>query len=110
MPRLENWSVGSQNLTPYTAPELSQPRLMGEVYGHPNFDNGERITTSPIEKINGWVITTLSGSVYELGGVSREYEEWYTQAYPEGTADLHGDNPIRDLSPSEEKTQYNPFA
>jgi len=77
--RLENWSVGS-NASSYTAPELVSLRLHGNVYGHPRFDEGEEVTTSAIDKIDGDVVVTRSGSRYELGEVDPEYEKIYPDA------------------------------
>ena len=41
-------------------------RVMGEVYYHPDFNDGEIITTSPIKSIVNNVIITRSGSEYKL--------------------------------------------
>ena len=42
--KLENWSFGTD--APYQVPEVTRYRLQGEVYNHPDFDDGDRITTS----------------------------------------------------------------
>jgi len=56
IPILKNWKFRSGSIE-------------GRVYGHPNrqrFHDGKAITTSTIESINGAVITTISGSKYQL--------------------------------------------
>jgi hypothetical protein len=69
--RLEQWSC--------------IPSLRGSVYAPPIMllrgrnSDGEFIRTSSIDKINGNVITTLSGSVYELGDPAPEYVEFCKQ-------------------------------
>lgn len=74
---LKNWSVVNPNPDPYKAPELQKGCLHGEVYGHPRFEDGHRITTSSIVGLDGDYILTYSGSEYELGDVDSEYEKIY---------------------------------
>ena len=73
--RLENWSVVAIPDNPYQAPELIRMRIHGEVYGNPRFTDGELVTTSSVQKIEGKNIYTLN-SVYELGTPSAEYVQW----------------------------------
>jgi len=77
MYRLENWSVSTDN--PYYPPEAGRQYLAGNVYGHPRFEDGHRILTSKPVKADGRLITTFSGSVYQLGKVSDDYLAWLTE-------------------------------
>jgi hypothetical protein len=58
MARLENLSIGAES-----------KRLIGSVFGHPKFDDGEPIITSPIDWVDfkQGLARTTSGTVYELG-------------------------------------------
>jgi len=64
--RLENWCTRS-DANPYLPPESQRLYLSGEVYNHPSYEDGHRISTSCINKIYGNVITTKSGTLYVLG-------------------------------------------
>jgi len=79
--KLENWAV-VQDYDPYMAPEDRKARLHGTVYGHPKHDDGKRIATSSIQKIDpvAKTVTTRSGSVYELGTVDPEWEAQFPDA------------------------------
>lgn len=77
--RLEDWGVVGHD-DPYTAPECRKYRLHGKVYGHPRFKDGDSVTTSSIDKTEGKLILTRSGSKYELGKVNSEYEALYPNA------------------------------
>ena len=55
--KLNEWSV--VNIDPYTAPEVGIC-LVGRL------DGGARVKTSIIAKVDGRLITTATGSVYEL--------------------------------------------
>lgn len=80
MPRIENWSMIS-SVDLYMAPELRQFALSGEVYDHPQHENGKSVTTSPLVKlVDTDKIQTFSGSIYELGTVDPEYEKMYPNA------------------------------
>ena len=64
-PKLENWSVAGN-------------RLVGRVYGHPRYDEGEEVITSPIKEMNlqtGVAVTT--SRTYDLGHsqVKEEYTD-----------------------------------
>lgn len=81
--RIENWSITwTLNQTnPYSAPELSHKAVCGLVYGHPSFPDGHSIQTSRIVSIDDYgVLTTGSGSVYQLGKVDPNYEAKYPNA------------------------------
>lgn len=59
---------------PYTAPELRRVQIVGvPSSGH---NAGHRIITSPIVTARGRVVTTESGSTYELGRASPKYLAW----------------------------------
>ena len=74
MYKLEQWSVSISN--PYLPPEAQSSHLSGKVYGHPRFDDGYEITTSAIVKTEKRVVTTKTGSMYELGEPDPQYVEW----------------------------------
>lgn len=80
MPMLKNWSVTTFEESVYLAPEQRCPRLHGEVYGHAMFPDGASITTSPMVSRRGDIVTTQSGSEYELGDVNPAYEAAYPNA------------------------------
>jgi hypothetical protein len=71
MPRLEQWAfvegtTGDEN--PYLAPEQRRViRLQGVVSGDPRREDGHRITTTRVLTIRGRVVTTRTGTQYELG-------------------------------------------
>ena len=73
MIRLENWSMLDGN--PYLADEIKEGFLLGSVYGHSEFEDGEQIVTSCIIEINvrRGLAKTSSGSEYILG---RPHPEW----------------------------------
>lgn len=81
MPKLTNWSVSARPSDPYQAPEFWGACLVGEVSGHPRFNDGETITTSLIEnQTPDGKIITASGSVYELLDIDPGYEKEYPNA------------------------------
>ena len=65
---LKNWSVFSKPKHGYQPPELQPKYLQGNVYGHPEFDDGRNINTSPIDDIWDYEdhkeIVTRTGSRY----------------------------------------------
>lgn len=73
--KLENWCLIYGNVTPFTAPELLIPHLHGTVYQHPLHKDGTVITTSSIFAVKDGFVITRSGSAYELGEPSPEYEK-----------------------------------
>lgn len=104
MPRLENWSlgyVGESEDNTYLAPELAVCNLSGNVYGHPDFDEGEFIHTSRIMKVEGKTVQTRN-TLYELGQVCTDYLAWYKANVPDGKFDLESDDPFGDVQPDEE--------
>ncbi len=78
---IKNWSVVVTSPSPYQAPETQIPSLQGEVFGHPRFDDGAKITTSSICGINDQDgILTFSGSCYVLGQIDPEYDKQFPNA------------------------------
>jgi hypothetical protein len=73
MVKLDHWSVKA-NL--YQPPEVRSVYLSGIVSGHPNFDDGERISTSRIVAAAGRVVTTRSGRQYHLGRIEPGYRKY----------------------------------
>lgn len=71
---IENWSIQQSNDNPFQAPELKKMRLCGDVYSHPNFEDGSYIATSSVQEIDlikGEVITR--NTIYQLGKIQEEY-------------------------------------
>jgi hypothetical protein len=81
MPILRNWSVISTG-SPYTAPEARTYSIEGQVYGHNGFEYGDDIMTSQPVKIDGRVVTTASGTKYELEGPPKP--EWVAWLFNNG--------------------------
>ncbi len=52
----------------------------GEVYNHETRKDGQKITTSEITVYDGKYFHTISGSIYELGIVSEDYEKEFPNA------------------------------
>ncbi len=90
--QLTNWSVGNAYQDLYTAPECRGIRLRGTVSGHPRKDDGERVITSIVQKVAGRIITTSSGSEYELVG---EPEAGYLEYLRESARGYDPEAPIR---------------
>lgn len=74
---LKDWSVVA--LSPYSPPEAGS-LLTGFVYGHPKHSDGTEIRTSPIVKSDKNLVTTYSGSVYELDEPDPIFVEYCKQA------------------------------
>lgn len=66
--KLSDWSVVSLDPSGYSAPEACVRVLRGAVRGHRRFQDGHRVLTSRIIAVSGRMITTSSGSSYELVG------------------------------------------
>lgn len=73
MYKLDNWSL--VQLDPYQPLEVGL-HLSGEIFGHPEFPDGEKVTTSHILHGDGPLVYTQSGSCYELGSPNQEYVEY----------------------------------
>lgn len=81
MARIENWAVVvDQSKHRYQAPEQCRYFLTGEVFDHPRFTDGEKITTTSITGKREGRVVTLSGSEYELGTPAEDYEKFSPQA------------------------------
>jgi hypothetical protein len=76
MIRIENWSLSMDNDNPYQAPEQRKKRLHGDVYNHPRLGDLKDVTTSSIVSVDGCMVETRSGTVYELGEPSADYVNW----------------------------------
>lgn len=77
-PVLQNWYITepyNKVLDAYTPPELRDKAISGEVYNHPNFEDGTRVLTSTVIRIKGMMAETLN-SKYVLGVPEKEYLEW----------------------------------
>ena len=59
---LKNWQIVQGDNIRY---------LEGVVYNHPNFRNGERISTSEIITLDGGIAVTSSGRKYRLSSEER---------------------------------------
>lgn len=77
--KLENWYLTYTPTDLYKAPE-TLVKLAGNVYGSPNFADGTFIYTSRIVDVKNELVYTASGSVYELGAASPEYEKEFPNA------------------------------
>jgi len=72
--KLENWALGMLDSSGRLA-------FCGEVFNHPRFRDGDKITTSIIVGYDGSYFHTSSGSLYELGKVNDDYENQYPDAF-----------------------------
>ena len=83
MAKLENWSFTITS-DPYIAPECQQKLLAGEVYGHPKFSDGHKVTTSAVFDVD-WEkrIAYCAHREYELGTVNPKFVEWVRTNCPE---------------------------
>lgn len=84
---LKNWSVFSKPKYGHMPPELQPKYLQGAVYGHPEFEDGRNINTSPIDEIlereDHKEIITRTGSRYLVypQDVNPEAEKEYSKYY-----------------------------
>lgn len=77
--RLENWAVHLDQ-GGYRAPETCMRYLSGEVFGHPRFEEGKKVSTGhlvgfPFMDDDHWFVKTRR-TVYQLGKPSPEYLAW----------------------------------
>jgi len=98
--QLKNWAVvQSPNTDPYLPPEAFGIYLGGEIYGRGGrFVDGKRVVTSRVVSVNGRMITTKSGSVYELVG---DPEPGYLDYLKEIGKEYDPINPIRVIDNSD---------
>ena len=82
---LKNWRMLTAPCSGYTPPELMDTLMSGNVYNHPEHEDGTLVTTSYVVNVDkeNKTITTYSGSVYSVNknDVCNEYEEAYPDAY-----------------------------
>lgn len=81
---LDNWALVLDD-NPYLAPEQRCMRLSGLVTGHPGFPDGHLVTTGPItgyeqRAVEGIIIKTKSGSLYQLFAPAADYEAAFPNA------------------------------
>lgn len=78
---IENWSFSSITTSPYQPPEMGIPRFRGEVFNHPEKEDGKTIMTS---EVKGYDPATdefiCSSRRYKLGKVSPAYEILFPNA------------------------------
>lgn len=67
---LKNWSVCSDS-SYYTAPELASRYLVGF-----RVEDGKRVSTSHIMKVEGNKVETRSGNIYILEDINSDYKNW----------------------------------
>lgn len=72
--QLTEWECLYASSDPYCPPESAGLRLGGVVTGHPRKEDGKRVVTSGVVRVEGRRFWTKSGSEYELvGPPSAEY-------------------------------------
>jgi hypothetical protein len=69
--RIENWYLVSNADGDKSAVSVSY-RLRGDVHGHPQYKEGERLTTSEITSLEGNIVRCKSRTYY-LGQPSKKY-------------------------------------
>ena len=77
---LVNWSVVAYDAAnPYMPPEAVRMALSGDVVGHPDFEDGHYVTTSPIVgpvSVRDGMIIETANTMYLLDGPHPKYKEW----------------------------------
>lgn len=82
--KLDDWSFVANNwkgcqrfpyMDEFQAP-VPGSCLFGRVFGHKKIEDGHRAHTSIVEKIDGRLITTKTGTIYELCDVYSDYDLW----------------------------------
>jgi hypothetical protein len=69
--RIEDWNIIESSDSDCTAQKMSF-RLRGQVYGHPKYADGVKITTSHISAVDG-LLTLCKNRVYLMGQPSSQY-------------------------------------
>lgn len=75
---LKNWGCAESG-DGYTPPEWRSLVLRGEVYGHPNFEDGHRVMTSAIVSARGRLVTTKSREYLLDGPPDPAYVEYLNE-------------------------------
>jgi len=89
---LEDWSVIGLSVNPYKPPEQKVIHLMGRVYNHPRYEDGEDVLTSMVMHAEGREVITLN-TKYLLGKPHESYKDWY---YRMSGQELNEDKPFPD--------------
>ena len=75
MPKLDRWSFTLRPNDPFVAPECKYYALHGFVTGHPDFEDGDEITTSQVIEVKDGIGTT-NGRDYQLGAPDPGFVEY----------------------------------
>lgn len=73
--KIENWALIFTQPDPYTAPECCPSRLTGNVFGHPDFEDGTFVSTSTILEASGNLVKTKNNT-YLLVNPCEKYVKW----------------------------------
>ena len=92
--KMEDWYTRHSGDN-FTAPEMRRTLLVGAVTGHPDFNDGDNVTTSAIDTngIDGRNITTVDGTTYRLGEIHKPYLEFLEA----NNYKFDPENPIREV-------------
>lgn len=88
--KIENWSIVGKLGDNYQSPENKTVHLYGNVYGHPNHDDGNVVLTTAIMHADGREVITFN-TKYFLGKIDEKYKKWYYENY---NKDLNEDTPF----------------
>jgi hypothetical protein len=89
---IKKWFVKYNSEDPYLAPERKMIMVGGEIYDHPNFEDGSVITTSTIKDVHQRYVLTYTGTVYKLFGRPRKE---YMQFLKDNGITYDGYQPIK---------------
>jgi hypothetical protein len=89
--KIENWSTVNLAGTPFSAPEPVTLYLQGNIYGHPDHDDGNCVTTNYIISVDERIVTTASGTKYLLGEEDPIWLEWLEK----NNIEFDSENPIK---------------
>jgi len=83
MIKINNWNITVYPLlvNPCAPPEMIRKSLQGNVYGHPGFEDGKHIITSPIKSVDKRKITT-ENTIYVLGKIDPKYRKYLKKERP----------------------------
>lgn len=77
---IDNWEVVGKIESIYSSPESATMHIKGEIYGHPNFHDGDTIETSKIIETDGNIVKTLH-ETYKLVYPNERYSKWYLEKH-----------------------------